>query len=88
MDGRVAAIRKALDEAGYSATLRFWPTPPSSPPDSTDPSARPPIQLHNLVIAVPIRWTRNIREAMHEIELDIEEGADMIMVKPAMPYLE
>jgi porphobilinogen synthase len=30
----------------------------------------------------------NIREAMHEIELDIEEGADMIMVKPAMPYLD
>ncbi len=30
----------------------------------------------------------NIREAMREIELDIEEGADMIMVKPAMPYLD
>jgi porphobilinogen synthase len=30
----------------------------------------------------------NQREAMREIELDIEEGADMIMVKPAMPYLD
>ena len=30
----------------------------------------------------------NIREAMREIELDIAEGADMIMVKPAMPYLD
>jgi porphobilinogen synthase len=30
----------------------------------------------------------NGREAMHEIELDLEEGADMIMVKPAMPYLD
>ena len=30
----------------------------------------------------------NGREAMREIELDIEEGADMIMVKPAMPYLD
>ena len=30
----------------------------------------------------------NIREAMREIELDIEEGADIIMVKPAMPYLD
>jgi porphobilinogen synthase len=30
----------------------------------------------------------NIREAMREIELDIQEGADMIMVKPAMPYLD
>ncbi len=30
----------------------------------------------------------NIREAVHEIELDIEEGADMVMVKPAMSYLD
>ncbi len=30
----------------------------------------------------------NIREAMREIESDLEEGADMIMVKPAMPYLD
>jgi porphobilinogen synthase len=30
----------------------------------------------------------NLREAMREIELDIEEGADMIMVKPALPYLD
>ena len=30
----------------------------------------------------------NAREAMREIELDLEEGADMIMVKPAMPYLD
>ena len=30
----------------------------------------------------------NFREALREIELDVEEGADMIMVKPAMPYLD
>jgi len=30
----------------------------------------------------------NLREAMREIELDLEEGADMIMIKPAMPYLD
>jgi porphobilinogen synthase len=30
----------------------------------------------------------NLREAMREIQLDIDEGADMIMVKPAMPYLD
>jgi porphobilinogen synthase len=30
----------------------------------------------------------NLREAMREIEADIEEGADMIMIKPAMPYLD
>jgi porphobilinogen synthase len=30
----------------------------------------------------------NAREAMHEMELDLEEGADMLMVKPAMPYLD
>ena len=30
----------------------------------------------------------NAREAMREIELDLEEGADMVMVKPALPYLD
>jgi porphobilinogen synthase len=30
----------------------------------------------------------NLREALHEIELDLAEGADMVMVKPAMPYLD
>ena len=30
----------------------------------------------------------NTREAMHEMDLDFEEGADMLMVKPAMPYLD
>ena len=30
----------------------------------------------------------NVREAMREVELDVEEGADMLMVKPAMPYLD
>jgi porphobilinogen synthase len=30
----------------------------------------------------------NVREAMREVELDIDEGADMIMVKPALPYLD
>ena len=30
----------------------------------------------------------NLREAMREIDLDIEEGADMILMKPAMPYLD
>ena len=54
-----------------------------------DRSARRPIRRRSSETAARIRWTaRIIREAMREIEADIEEGADMIMVKPAMPYLD
>ena len=39
--------------------------------------------------SAPIRWIRPIRdEALREVELDIAEGADMVMVKPGMPYLD
>jgi porphobilinogen synthase len=88
MDGRVAAIRKALDEAGlintpilsYAAKFAsgFY-GPFREAADSTPQFGdRRSYQMDSA----------NIREAMREIELDIEEGADMIMVKPAMPYLD
>ena len=38
--------------------------------------------------ALPILDPANAREAMHEMDLDFEEGADMLMVKPAGPYLD
>ena len=39
--------------------------------------------------SAPTRWTRPTRdEALREVELDISEGADMVMVKPGMPYLD
>jgi porphobilinogen synthase len=88
MDGRVAAIRKALDDAGLSNTpilsyaAKFasgFYGPFREAADSTPQFGdRRSYQMD----------PANRREAMREIELDLEEGADMIMVKPAMPYLD
>jgi porphobilinogen synthase len=88
MDGRVGAIRLALDEAGFintpilSYAAKFasgFYGPFREAADSTPQFGdRRSYQMDGA----------NVREAMREIELDIEEGADMIMVKPAMPYLD
>ncbi len=88
MDGRVSAIRTALDKAGYANTpilsyaAKFasgFYGPFREAADSTPQFGdRRSYQMDGA----------NLREAMREIELDIEEGADMIMVKPAMPYLD
>ena len=88
MDGRVDAIRKALDEADYqnipilSYAAKFasgfygpFREAADSAPHFGD---RRSYQMD----------PANLREAMREIELDLEEGADMVMVKPAMPYLD
>ena len=88
MDGRVAAIRTALDGAGYENTpilsyaAKFasgFYGPFREAADSTPQFGdRRSYQMD----------PANGREAMKEIVLDLEEGADMIMVKPAMPYLD
>jgi porphobilinogen synthase len=88
MDGRVGAIRQALDANGYEktpilayaakfASVFYGPfrEAAESTPQFGD---RRSYQMD----------PANGREAMREIELDLEEGADMIMVKPAMPYLD
>jgi porphobilinogen synthase len=88
MDGRVAAIRSALDHAGFPstpilsyaakmATVFYGPfrEAAESAPQFGD---RRSYQMD----------PANSREAMREIALDVEEGADMIMVKPAMPCLD
>jgi porphobilinogen synthase len=88
MDGRVAAIRTALDGEEFSNTpilsyaAKFasgfygpFREAADSAPQFGD---RRSYQMDGA----------NLREAMREIEQDIEEGADMIMVKPAMPYLD
>jgi porphobilinogen synthase len=88
MDGRVAAIRARLDEGGFPnipifsyaakyASCFYGPfreAAESTPQfgDRRSYQMDPP----------------NGREAMHEMELDLEEGADMLMVKPAMAYLD
>jgi porphobilinogen synthase len=88
MDGRVAAIRTGLDDAGYTkipilsyaakyASVFYGPfrEAAESAPQFGD---RRSYQMD----------PANGREALREIALDIEEGADMILVKPAMPYLD
>jgi porphobilinogen synthase len=88
MDGRVAAIRAALDKNGFLntpilsyaakfASVFYGPfrEAADSAPQFGD---RRSYQMD----------PANAREAMREIALDLEEGADMIMIKPAMPYLD
>jgi len=88
MDGRVGAIRAALDEAGFANTpILSYAAKFSSGfygPFREAADSAPQFGDRRSYQMDPA----NIREAMREIELDIEEGADMIMVKPAMPYLD
>jgi porphobilinogen synthase len=88
MDGRVAAIRGALDRAGFENTpILSYAAKFSSGfygPFREAADSAPQFGDRRSYQMDPA----NIREAMREIELDIEEGADMIMVKPAMPYLD
>jgi porphobilinogen synthase len=88
MDGRVAAIRRALDDEGCpntpilsyaskfaSAFYGPFREAADSAPQFGD---RKSYQMDGA----------NLREALREIGLDLEEGADMILMKPAMPYLD
>ncbi len=88
MDGRVGAIRTALDGAGFENTpiLSYAAKFASGfyGPFREAADSAPQFGDRRSYQMDPA----NIREAMREIELDIEEGADMIMVKPAMPYLD
>ncbi|HNY40455.1 MAG TPA: porphobilinogen synthase [Bryobacteraceae bacterium] len=88
MDGRVAAIRDALDEAGFTKTpIMSYAAKYAScfygPFRDAAESAPQFGDRRSYQMDPP-----NAREAMREIELDVEEGADIIMVKPAMPYLD
>jgi len=93
MDGRVAAIRKALDADGYGdvpvlsyaakfAGAFYGPfrdAAESAPREGPGiPKDRKGYQMD------PGNW----REALREVALDVAEGADMVMVKPAVPYLD
>jgi porphobilinogen synthase len=88
MDGRVAAIRKALDEAGFENTpilsyaakfaSAFYGPFREAADSAPQFGDRRSYQMDGA----------NFHEAMREISLDIEEGADVVMIKPAMPYLD
>ena len=88
MDGRVAAIREELDRAGfpelpimaYAAKFASCFYAPFRDAANSSPQFgdRQSYQMD----------PANGREALREIDLDIEEGADLVMVKPALPYLD
>jgi porphobilinogen synthase len=88
MDGRVAAIRGALDAAGFQETpiLSYAAKYASAfyGPFREAAQSAPKFgdrRSHQMDPA-------NVREALREVALDIEEGADIIMIKPALPYLD
>ena len=88
MDGRVAAIRKALDANGFEMTpILAYAAKFASVfygPFREAAESTPQFGDRRRYQMDPA----NGREAMREIELDIEEGADIVMVKPALPYLD
>ncbi len=88
MDGRVAAIRRALDLEGFTNTpIMAYSAKYASGfygPFREAAGATPKFGDRRSYQMDP----PNAREAMREIALDIEEGADIVMVKPAMAYLD
>ncbi|MCI1711043.1 MAG: porphobilinogen synthase [Chiayiivirga sp.] len=89
MDGRIGAIRDALERTATS-TPASWPTAPSTHRASTARSATRwarPAPRQGQQVHLP-DGSGNSDEALREVALDMEEGADMVMVKPGMPYLD
>lgn len=88
MDGRVDAIRAALDDAGFSniPIMSYAAKYASSfyGPFRDAAESAPQFGDRRSYQMDPA----NAREALKEMALDLEEGADMLMVKPAMPYLD
>jgi porphobilinogen synthase len=88
MDGRVGAIREALDDAGHETTpiLAYSAKYASAfyGPFREAAGSTPAFGDRRGYQMDPA----NVREALREIELDVAEGADAIMVKPALPYLD
>ncbi len=88
MDGRIAAIRGALDGAGHSATpLVSYAAKYASAfygPFREAAESTPAFGDRRSYQMDPA----NAREALRECALDLEEGADVLMVKPALPYLD
>nr|WP_246161566.1 porphobilinogen synthase [Segnochrobactrum spirostomi] len=89
MDGRIGAIRQALDEAGYThvqimsyaakyASAFYGPFRDAIGSNKTLRGDKRTYQMD----------PGNTDEALREAELDLAEGADMLMVKPGMPYLD
>ena len=88
MDGRVAAIREALDETGYQETpiMAYSAKYASSfyGPFREATESAPQFGDRRSYQMDPA----NAMEALREVGMDIDEGADIVMVKPALPYLD
>jgi porphobilinogen synthase len=88
MDGRVAAIREALDEAGYQETpIMAYSAKYASAfygPFREAADSAPQFGDRRSYQMDPA----NGLEALREVALDVDEGADIVMVKPALPYLD
>ena len=88
MDGRVAAIRSALDDSGYGSTpIVAYSAKYASAfygPFREAADSAPAFGDRRAYQMDPA----NVREALRECEQDIDEGADVIMVKPALPNLD
>lgn len=88
MDGRVAAIREKLDEAGFANTpIMAYSAKYASAfyGPFRDAADSAPHFGNRKTYQMDVR---NSREALHEVELDIEEGADIVMVKPGLAFLD
>lgn len=88
MDGRIGAIRKSLDDAGFTETniLSYSAKYASCfyGPFRDALASAPKFGDKKSYQMDP----RNLKEALREVKLDIQEGADMVMVKPGLPYLD
>jgi porphobilinogen synthase len=88
MDGRVAAIRDALDDRGYeNAPILAYSAKYASAfygPFREAADSTPSFGDRRGYQMDPA----NVREALRECELDLDEGADALMIKPALPYLD
>ncbi len=88
MDGRVAAVRSELDNEGYQNTpIMVYAAKYASAfygPFREAADSAPKFGDRRSYQMDPA----NAREALLEVELDVEEGADIVMVKPALPYLD
>ncbi|MEC8449248.1 MAG: porphobilinogen synthase, partial [Pseudomonadota bacterium] len=90
MDGRIASIRNMLEEKGFVNTIilsyaakyssKFY-GPFRDAVSSSASLGSGSKDTYQMSVA-------NINEALHEVKMDIEEGADIVMVKPGLPYLD
>src|SRR5439155_7749828 len=87
MDGQVGLVRKALDAAGYPDTVilayaaKYASAFYGPFRDAVESALTGDRRAYQQDPA-------NVREALREVALDVTEGADIVMVKPALPYLD